>query len=58
LIAKQGIMLGCEVLFGDDIAVRVQGFIEGALGGPCPCKVGQSCPMLPTELKTPLAEAV
>jgi hypothetical protein len=50
-------MLACEELFGEDIGRRIQGFVEGAVGGPCPCKQGLGCPMVPTG-RTEMSEPV
>lgn len=40
--------LGCEVLFDEEKAARVQELVETATGGPCPCKSGQGCPLIPS----------
>lgn len=40
-------MLGCVTLFGPDRGAEVQLMVEAALGGPCPCKLGKVCPLLP-----------
>lgn len=47
-------MYGCEVVWGDEYAGKVQRIVEDACGGVCPCKAGRSCPMLPTEVKLPM----
>lgn len=40
--------LGCEVLFDEEEAVRVQELVETATGVLCPCKIGQGCPLIPS----------
>lgn len=44
-----GAGLGCEVLFDEDEAKRMQELVETALGRPCPCKTGRGCPLLPED---------
>lgn len=45
---------GCEVMWGDDKAGKIQRLIEESTGGPCPCKGGGRCPMLPVTVKLPM----
>lgn len=49
---------GCEVLFNEDDAKRIQAMTERAVGGPCPCKMGNPCPLLPAEPVLSRAEPV
>ena len=35
----------CERLFGRDRGAAVQELVERALQRPCPCKVGNPCPL-------------
>lgn len=37
----------CEVIFGCQRAAELSAFLEGAMGEPCPCKQGRTCPLLP-----------
>lgn len=41
--------LGCEILFDEDEGRRMQKLVEAAVGGPCPCKTGRSCPLIPEQ---------
>jgi hypothetical protein len=44
-------MRGCEILWSDvAVADAVQARMEEAIGGPCPCKVGKRCPLLPADV--------
>lgn len=43
-------MYGCEVMWGDDRAAKVQALVEESLGMACPCKRGLTCPLLPGEM--------
>ena len=46
-------MYGCEIMWGDDDAAKVQALVEESTGGPCPCKTGLVCPLLPVDLMLP-----
>lgn len=46
-------MYGCEVMWGDDRAVKVQALVEESLGDLCPCKRGLVCPVLPRDMELP-----
>lgn len=41
---------GCELLYGAERADRMQAAFEMMEGGPCPCRLGQVCPLLPEKL--------
>lgn len=43
-------MYGCEVMWGDDRAVKVQALVEESTGQLCPCKRGEGCPLLPKDM--------
>lgn len=43
-------MYGCEVMWGDERAVKVQALVEESLGDLCPCKRGEVCPVLPKDM--------
>jgi len=46
-------MYGCEVMWGDGRAAKVQALVEESLGDSCPCKRGRVCPVLPADLQLP-----
>jgi hypothetical protein len=39
----------CETIYGCERAAKLQAYIEGAMGQPCPCKQGLGCPMMPVD---------
>lgn len=43
-------MRGCELLYGKERADKLQTAYEFMDGGPCPCKQGRVCPLLPAKL--------
>jgi hypothetical protein len=45
-------MLGCEVLFGEAKAARIQARVEDAIGDLCPCKRDLPCPLTGAPLRT------
>lgn len=49
---------GCELLYGAERADRMQAAFEMMEGGPCPCRLGQVCPLLPERLALVLREPV
>jgi hypothetical protein len=56
-------MRGCELLWDITKAAEIQARVEEAIDGPCPCRVGNACPLLPDlnvalVQRAPLAEAV
>jgi hypothetical protein len=46
-------MYGCEVMWGDEKAVAIRALVEESIGGPCPCRRGLACPVLPKDLVLP-----
>lgn len=46
-----GTMRGCELLWGPERADVFQTEFEAMEGGPCPCFVGQACPVLPRQIR-------
>lgn len=42
-------LMGCVVLFGRERGAEVEAMVERLAGGPCPCKTGRTCPMLPDQ---------
>lgn len=39
----------CEVIYGCERAAKLQAFLEGAMGQPCPCRQDQPCPLMPRQ---------
>jgi hypothetical protein len=46
-------MRGCEIYWDVDKADHMQALIEKATGRECPCKRGETCPILPREVALP-----
>lgn len=46
-------MFGCELMWGDDEAARVQRLVEESIGDACFCKRGLRCPVLPPNVQLP-----
>ena len=46
-------VLGCELLFGEEKGARIRAQIEDAIGEACPCVRGLTCPLLGEPLKSP-----
>lgn len=44
-------MRGCEVIWDEQRADQMEAMVERAVGGPCPCRVGNACPLLPTDVR-------
>lgn len=44
-------MRGCEVIWDEQTADKVEAMVERATGGPCPCRVGNDCPLLPKDVQ-------
>lgn len=42
---------GCELMMGKAKADEMQWAVEELEGGPCPCRVGAACPILPATLR-------
>jgi hypothetical protein len=42
-----GVARGCEIIYGREAADVIQAEFERLEGGPCPCRVGNACPMFP-----------
>lgn len=40
-------MLGCELVWDEPVATQIREFIEESIGGPCPCRRGERCKLLP-----------
>jgi hypothetical protein len=38
----------CEAIYGLERGRRIRAVLESGLGEPCPCRQGQSCPLMPT----------
>ena len=41
----------CELFFNVGTADKIQAAHEEAIGGPCPCFVGEHCPVMPASLE-------
>ena len=41
--------LPCKVLFGETRGDEVIELVERVTGGPCPCRQGLPCPLLPND---------
>jgi hypothetical protein len=40
-------MYGCEILFTQEQGRAMMDMVERITGAPCPCTVGEACPILP-----------
>lgn len=40
-------MLVCETIYGRERGLELVAVVERCTGGPCPCKQGMACPLMP-----------
>lgn len=46
-------ILTCQATFGMERGAQIEALVERATGGPCPCRVGATCPLLPPAPEAP-----
>lgn len=50
-------ILACQAMLGLERGAQIEALVERATGGPCPCRSGRACPLLPLAPEEPLLNA-